>query len=264
MSIAAGLGAHQPDRRLPLAQQRQGRCGEVQAATAAAKVLTYFKFRFLRRPRWEALLREGHHRIKNSLQGLAALLHRHAGSAGEQAAVLTEAVGQVRAIAAVHDLYSRQGQPPVTLAELLDTLVKSVDGLYPEHSPIERIPASGIDNTAIPSSEVVPLAIIVNELLTNAAKHGSPGTSPQDMIRVHTRADENGISLRIDNPGSLPAGFDFDDRQGLGNGLQLMAALLNPPHTDLSLRQVTPQTVSATLHLARPPIRPQHNLSHVP
>lgn len=214
--------------------------------------------------RWEALLREGHHRIKNSLQGLAALLHRHAGSAGEQAAVLTEAVGQVRAIAAVHDLYSRQGQPPVTLAELLDTLVKSVDGLYPEHSPIERIPASGIDNTAIPSSEVVPLAIIVNELLTNAAKHGSPGTSPQDMIRVHTRADENGISLRIDNPGSLPAGFDFDDRQGLGNGLQLMAALLNPPHTDLSLRQVTPQTVSATLHLARPPIRPQHNLSHVP
>ena len=48
--VAAGLGAHQPDRRLPLAQQRQGRFGEVQAATVAAKALTYFKFRFLRRP----------------------------------------------------------------------------------------------------------------------------------------------------------------------------------------------------------------------
>lgn len=43
--------AHQSDRRSPLAQQRrQGRCREVQSATSAAKALTYFKFRFLRRP----------------------------------------------------------------------------------------------------------------------------------------------------------------------------------------------------------------------
>jgi hypothetical protein len=52
--VAAGLGAHQPDRRLPLAQQRQDRRGQVQAATAAATGLACFIFRFLRRPRADA------------------------------------------------------------------------------------------------------------------------------------------------------------------------------------------------------------------
>jgi len=41
---------HQPDRRLPLAQQRQDRCREIQTTTAAATSLACFIFRFLRRP----------------------------------------------------------------------------------------------------------------------------------------------------------------------------------------------------------------------
>jgi TnpA family transposase len=48
--VAAGLGTHQPDRRLPLAQQRQDRRGQVQAAATAATGLACFIFRFLRRP----------------------------------------------------------------------------------------------------------------------------------------------------------------------------------------------------------------------
>ncbi|PKO82506.1 MAG: hypothetical protein CVU19_01445 [Betaproteobacteria bacterium HGW-Betaproteobacteria-13] len=44
------MGTHQPDRRLPVAQQRQDRRGQVQAATAAATGLACFIFRFLRRP----------------------------------------------------------------------------------------------------------------------------------------------------------------------------------------------------------------------
>ena len=43
-------GAHQSDRRLPLAQQRQGRRGQVQAVATAATGLACFIFRFLRRP----------------------------------------------------------------------------------------------------------------------------------------------------------------------------------------------------------------------
>ena len=50
ISVAAGVGAHQPDRRLPMAQQRQSRCGEVQAIATAATGLACFIFRFLRRP----------------------------------------------------------------------------------------------------------------------------------------------------------------------------------------------------------------------
>ncbi len=48
ISVPAGVGAYQPDRRLPMAQQCQGRCGEVQAIATAATGLACFIFRFLR------------------------------------------------------------------------------------------------------------------------------------------------------------------------------------------------------------------------
>ena len=51
--VAARLGAHQPDRRLSLAQQLQGRRGQIQAVTTASESLTGFKFRILRRPHVE-------------------------------------------------------------------------------------------------------------------------------------------------------------------------------------------------------------------
>ena len=48
--VAAGLGAHQHDGRLPLAQQRQGRRGQIQGAEGGHQGLAYFAIRFLRRP----------------------------------------------------------------------------------------------------------------------------------------------------------------------------------------------------------------------
>ena len=54
--VASGLGAHQPDRRLPLARPRQARAGQVQGSAAARRPLTYFAIRFLRRPQKARLL----------------------------------------------------------------------------------------------------------------------------------------------------------------------------------------------------------------
>ncbi|MDT7159464.1 LysR substrate-binding domain-containing protein [Citrobacter freundii] len=62
------MGAHQPDRRLPLAQQRQDRRGQVQAATAAATGLACFIFRFLRRPQYIA--NSTIHQLDAALDGL--------------------------------------------------------------------------------------------------------------------------------------------------------------------------------------------------
>jgi two-component sensor histidine kinase len=199
---------------------------------------------------WDALLREGHHRVKNSLQGLAALLHRHAGTRGEHREILIEAVGQVRAIAAVHELLSREGQTAARLGELLKNLVDSVEGLYPNHPPIERAWAAPADMTPIPSSQILPLTIIINELLTNAVKHGRPG--PAATIRIHLYKDGEAVALAIDNPGHVPPGFDFARKRGLGTGLQLIAALLDPPNTELEIHPLTHETLRATLRFTAP------------
>lgn len=213
---------------------------------------------------WDTLLREGHHRIKNSLQALAALLHHQAGLAGKPGAILLEAVGQVRAMAAVHELCSRPEQPAVTLAELIEPLVRNLAGLYPDCPPI-ALPdcaALALPGSIVPPDQLTLLAIIVNELLTNAVQHGTAG-SPES-IRLDAREEPDGLRITLDNPGQLPAGFDFSRRQGLGNGLQLLAALLDPPHTTLHLHQTVPGTVSATLQLRAAEGRSQRNRPHVP
>ncbi|KAB0600810.1 hypothetical protein F7R19_19230, partial [Cupriavidus pauculus] len=61
--------AHQPHRRLPLAQQRQDRRGQVQAATTAATGLACFIFRFLRRP--QIVIRATSRRSRTAVRALS-------------------------------------------------------------------------------------------------------------------------------------------------------------------------------------------------
>ena len=196
---------------------------------------------------WEVLLREGHHRIKNSLQALAALLRRHADSAGDHREILTEAVGQIRTIAAVHELYSQDGQPRASLGALLATLGRSVEGLYPGRPGIEIAPLPEIAAAPLPAADIQPLAVMLNELLTNALKHGHAGATA--AIRVLAAVEGDYCVLRIDNPGRLPAGFNFTQGHGLGSGLQLLAALADPPDIVLDVFQGGPDTVRARLSL---------------
>ncbi|MBN9697105.1 MAG: PAS domain-containing protein [Zoogloea sp.] len=193
------------------------------------------------------LLREGHHRIKNSLQALAALLRRHADSAGDHREILTEAVGQIRAIAAVHELYSQDGRPRASLGDLLAALSRSVGGLYPDRPAIEIAPLPGITAAPLPEPDIQPLAVMLNELLTNALKHGTAGT--RTAIRITAGIEGEHCVLRIDNPGRLPAEFNFAQGRGLGSGLQLLAALTTPPDIVLDVFQGGPDTVRARLSL---------------
>ncbi|WP_169147302.1 sensor histidine kinase [Zoogloea dura] len=196
---------------------------------------------------WEILLREGHHRIKNSLQALAALLRRHADSAGDHREILTEAVGQIRSIAAVHELYSQDGQPRASLDALLATLSRSAEGLYPGRPAIEIAPLPVIAAAPLAEPDIQPLAVMLNELLTNALKHGHSAAT--GTIRISIAVEGEYYVLRIDNPGRLPADFDFGQGRGLGSGLQLLAALADPPDIVLDVFQGGPDTVRARLSL---------------
>lgn len=198
-------------------------------------------------PTPDVLLREGHHRIKNSLQALAALLRRHADSSGNHREILTEAVGQIRTIAAVHELYSQDGQPRASLGELLAILSRSAGGLYPGQPAIEIAPLPEIAAAPLPEPDIQPLAVMLNELLTNALKHGHAGASA--AIRISSAIEGEHCVLRIDNPGRLPPGFNFAQGQGLGSGLQLLAALTTPPDIALDVFQGGPDTVRARLSL---------------
>jgi two-component sensor histidine kinase len=104
------------------------------------------------------LTAEAHHRVKNSLQGVADMLYL----AEDDADGLDRAATRIRTIAALHELLAREGGETVAVDRLLRLVAAECDGavlleLQPLVLPFERAQRVGI---------------VANELLTNAARHG--------------------------------------------------------------------------------------------
>jgi two-component sensor histidine kinase len=79
----------------------------------------------------------------------------------------------------------------------------------------------------IADEESVPLALIVNELLTNAIKHSErPAEGLPVPIRIACGCNDEHIAVTLVNAGTLPPGFDFAAGAGLGTGLTLLRSLL--------------------------------------
>ncbi|MBL8325462.1 MAG: PAS domain S-box protein [Rubrivivax sp.] len=174
----------------------------------------------------EVLVREVHHRIKNNLQGVAGLLRQNADRRPEVAGVLIEAVSQVQAIAQVYGLQvdaARAGPGgvaaagPLRVARLVASIAQSVQRTF-GHS-IEVATAS--TDHLLPEAEAIPLALILNELLANAVRHG--GGAP---VRCEVRADGEAVEVGIAQQGRLPDGFDLLAVPAGVSGLGLVRALL--------------------------------------
>lgn len=218
-----------PDQLLLVAadvtEQRQAEQARLQAAIAQR----------------EALVREVHHRIKNNLQGVAGLLRQNAERHPEVAVVLTEAVGQVQAIAQVYGLQVG-ARGPLGVAPLLQAIAQSVHRTYGREIQVD---ASTVPHL-LPETEAIPVALTLNELLTNAIKHGEGGA-----VLAVARLEGEGVSLRIASRARLAEGFELAKVRAGVSGLGLVRALLPRRSATLALEQVGDEVV-ATVSL-RPP-----------
>ena len=197
----------------------------------------------------DILVREVHHRIKNNLQGVAGLLQHMADSKPEVADTLSEIAGQIQAIAQVHGLQIRStGTLPVLgVAQGIFTTLSNMFGVDIRFEP----PPPDLWRYGLPESEAVPLALVMNELGTNAIKHRSSRTDGI-MVRVSGRPD--GMTFAIENPGRLADGFDLAQISTSVSGLGLVKALLPRRGAKLTLEQ-TGVSVAARLQLFPPSIR---------
>jgi PAS domain S-box-containing protein len=167
----------------------------------------------------EMLVKEVHHRIKNNLQGVAGLLQQTSQRRPEVRAELLEAIGQVQAIAQVYGLQVGAAGP-LDLVGVLSAIAGSV-----QRSQNHVIEVSLAEPVAtrwqLPEAESIPLALTLNELLTNAVKHG--GVS---AVRCRVEAREADVLIEIHNGGRLPPGFDLQRMPTGMYGLGLVRALL--------------------------------------
>lgn len=184
----------------------------------------------------DSLVREVHHRIKNHLQGVVTLLRNRAAELPAVAGPLEEAIGQINTIAQIYGLQGRDGA--VSLGRIAGVAVASLAG----PARIEYDAPADDGAMRVTPQEVVPVALVINELVTNAAKHT---LSADGRVQMSVAGTANGARLRIANgPANLPPGFDFGSGQGFGTGLELLRALLPPKGAALSLREESDRVVA--------------------
>ena len=170
----------------------------------------------------ELLLREVNHRVGNSLQIIASLLHLQANSATQDdvKAALTNAMGRVAAVAQVHRrLYTSHDLKSVVLNQylesLLDDLRRSAEGNRMSRLTLDAEPIE------IDPDRAVAIGIIVNELVMNAVKYAYPdGSGP---IHVELRAEGDELALSIADEG---VGVDAPaDPRSTGMGQRIVSAM---------------------------------------
>ena len=178
----------------------------------------------------EMLVKEVHHRIKNNLQGVAGLLQQNAARHPELAAILSESVGQVQAIAQVYGLQVGAGGP-LRLADVLQAIALSVQRTFGRAVQV-RVLGDGVTGMLLPEAESIPIALTLNELLTNAVKH-----SPQGEVQCELSLAGEDVRVAIRNAGRLREGFNLAQFPGGVSGLGLVRALLPRRSATLTLSQ---------------------------
>ena len=141
----------------------------------------------------EQLAREADHRIKNSLQLVAALLRLQAGRVEEPAAreALEAATARVQAVAEAHR--ALQQSPDFRNIRLSDMLRELAAGAAVHH-PAADIRTAAPEALTLDAERAIPLALILSELVTQALRHGGP-------VQLSARLDGDAILAEVEGHG---------------------------------------------------------------
>ncbi len=139
----------------------------------------------------EVMLKEIHHRVKNNLQIISSFLKLQSDydSNGSQA-TYQEAVNRVNTIALIHEkIYKSDTFQRFELASYVENLTSYICNSYPLNDDIRT--KTDIEDFDLNSDLIVPLAMILNELLTNSIRHAFKDQSqPRITIKIKSVSDK--------------------------------------------------------------------------
>ncbi len=164
------------------------------------------------------LLQEMHHRVRNNLQTVAALLSLQLRSAEDApwATELREAISRIQAIATVHDLLSDEERLGGTTVDIIARHVAedAYSTLIPPHLAVDfEIEPTEL---TVPSRQATVLSLAINELISNAISHGFKNRT-KGLIRFRAWRNRTIASIEVFNDGHrVPDGFNPAQSTGLG------------------------------------------------
>jgi two-component sensor histidine kinase len=164
----------------------------------------------------DATIREIHHRVKNNLQTVAALLRLQARRLDipEGRVALEEAVRRVGAIAVVHETLSQAFDETVDFDDVTDRLTRLVTDVGSQGAPIRTRRTGSFG--AISSDAATPLAMVFTELVQNAVEHAYD-EDHGGVITIDCAREGQGLRLSIVDDGvGLPDDFSLEQAASLG------------------------------------------------
>jgi two-component sensor histidine kinase len=174
----------------------------------------------------DATIREIHHRVKNNLQTVAALLRLQARrlDAPEARAALEESVRRVASIAMVHETLSQAVDEAVEFDRVADRILAMCGEVAAPESAV-RVERGGSFGE-LPAEVATPLAMVLTELVQNAVEHAYPEPTPTPgTVQVAVERVPGRLHVVVADEGrGLPEGFVLEDSTRLG--LQIVRTLV--------------------------------------
>jgi two-component sensor histidine kinase len=173
----------------------------------------------------KALLREMHHRVKNNLAIISSLVNIQTDKSKDEyhRFLFQDTRNRLNAIAAVHELlYRSKNLAAINFKNYLDEILDHLHRSF--LSPKKKIVLfKEIESVEVDISLAVPLALIVNEAITNSYKHAFVGRD-KGMLRVSLKRSNNGIMLSITDNG---VGFAPGAGSEFNLGTEILHGLVN-------------------------------------
>ncbi len=195
------------------------------------------------------LLKETHHRVKNSFQIVSSLLYLQSENITDSDAqnALKEAQNRVRSMVLIHQkLYSKDQLIGIDTKEYLTDLVSDIMESHQEEAKAITYDLN-ITPMVLAIETITPLGLIVNELVTNVLKHAFTGSSSNPKMQVSLRKKENNLVLQVtDNGAGMPKSINESSF-----GIKLIRSLSKKLKGTLTYSVNSPQGTIANLEILR-------------
>ena len=170
----------------------------------------------------DATIREIHHRVKNNLQTVAALLRLQSRrvASPEAKEALGEAMRRVATIALVHETLSQTLDESVPFDDLVGRSLRLAADVATEGAHVRTLVRGSFGS--IPAEDATALALILTELVTNAVEHGFEGRE-SGTVEVIVERQDDALRVEVADDGS---GLPTERGAGTGLGTQIVSTLV--------------------------------------
>ncbi|HEY8570906.1 CHASE3 domain-containing protein [Phenylobacterium sp.] len=198
----------------------------------------------LARERAEVLLSEVNHRVANSLQLVAALVHMQSKTVTDESArgALQETESRIQAISQIHkSLYTSSDVTSVALNDYLGVMLDNLGVAMRNEGHTAQL-TSMLEPVSLPTDQSISLGVVATELVTNAFKYAYPAGQSGEIRVVLRRLPEERAELVVQDDGVGLGGAER--RGGTGLGSKIIAAMAAALKTNVEYINRAPGTAA--------------------